>query len=79
MGRFFREGGISQFYYSHLDKNGNLDLESIGRVTSSSNSSSSSSGSYKSYSSCSRNKYDISRPSAEDIRKENEFYENHEW
>ena len=75
MGRFFREGGITQFYYSHLDKNGELDLESIGRVTSSSNKSSSS---YSSYSS-GRNKYDISRPSAEDIRKENEFYENHEW
>ena len=75
MGRFLREGGITQFYYSHLDKNGDLDLESIGRVTSSSNKSSSS---YSSYSS-SRNKYDISRPSAEDIRKENEFYENHEW
>lgn len=73
MGRFFREGGINQFYYSHLDKNGQLDLESIGRVSSSNNSSSSS------YSSGGRNKYDISRPSKEQIRKEQEFYDNHEW
>lgn len=73
MARFFREGGIVQFYYSHLDKNGQLDLESIGRVSNSSSSSS-----YSGYSSGGRNKYDISRPSEEQIRKEREYYDNYE-